>query len=69
MNKLSFDKLREDNFKSTVYTAHYSPCEWERKPSENDSCYGKLDGIRRRITKGYTVLTGSLQRKVSKLIN
>ena len=49
-------KQREENSKSTIYTTQYSPDEWGRRLSENENCYGKLDGIRRRLTTGYTIL-------------
>ena len=49
-------KQREENGKSTIFTTQYSPDEWGRRLSENENCYGKLDGIRRRLTTGYTIL-------------
>jgi len=40
---------------STMFTSQYAPSEWGRHLSDEEGCYGKLDGIRRRLTTGYTV--------------
>lgn len=49
-------KLRDDLGKPTLFTCQYSPDEWGNKLSYEPECYGKLDGIRRRLTSGYTIL-------------
>ena len=49
-------KTRDDLGTSTVFTSQYAPDEWGSKLSDDDGCYGKCDGIRRRLTKGFTVL-------------
>ena len=49
-------KLRDDLGTSTLYSSQYSPDEWGKYLSDEPECYGKLDGIRRRLTTGYTVL-------------
>jgi DNA replication protein DnaC len=49
-------KSRTDLGTSTVFCTQYSPDEWGVHLSEDNTCYGKLDGIRRRLTDGYTVL-------------
>lgn len=49
-------KLRDDLGTSTLYSSQYSPDEWGKHLSDEPECYGKLDGIRRRLTTGYTVL-------------
>ena len=36
--------------------SRYSPDEWGNQLSDEKECYGKLDGIRRRLTTGFTVL-------------
>ena len=33
----------------------YAPDEWGKQLSEQPDCFGKLDGIRRRLTDGFTV--------------
>ena len=48
-------KTRTDLGKSTMFTSQYAPSEWGRHLSDEEGCYGKLDGIRRRLTTGYTV--------------
>ena len=48
-------KTRTDLKTSTVYTSQYAPSEWGKYLSDEENCYGKLDGIRRRLTTGYTV--------------
>ena len=49
-------KLRDDLGTSTVFSCQYSPDEWGKQLSDENECYGKLDGIRRRLTTGFTVL-------------
>lgn len=49
-------KLRDDLGTSTLYSCQYSPDEWGRQLSDEEECYGKLDGIRRRLTTGFTIL-------------
>lgn len=49
-------KKREEGKKSTFFTTQHAPDEWGKKLSGNEICFGKLDGIRRRLTKGFTVL-------------
>lgn len=49
-------KMRDDFGTSTLFSCQYSPDEWGRQISDEEGCYGKLDGIRRRLTTGYTVL-------------
>lgn len=39
-----------------MFCTQYSPDEWGIHLSADKTCYGKLDGIRRRLTDGYTVL-------------
>lgn len=48
-------KTRTDLKTSTMFTCQYAPSEWGKQLSDEDGCYGKLDGIRRRLTTGYTV--------------
>ena len=48
-------KTRTDLKTSTVFTSQYAPSEWGKYLSDEENCYGKLDGIRRRLTTGYTV--------------
>lgn len=48
-------KTRTDLGTSTMFTSQYAPSEWGRHLSDEEGCYGKLDGIRRRLTTGYTV--------------
>ena len=48
-------KTRTDIGTSTMFTSQYAPSEWGRHLSDEEGCYGKLDGIRRRLTTGYTV--------------
>ncbi len=48
-------KTRDDLGCSTVFTCQYDPSEWGKKLSDDPQCFGKLDGIRRRLTTGYTV--------------
>lgn len=49
-------KLRDDLGTSTLYRSQYSPDEWGKYFSDEPECYGKLDGIRRRLTTGYIIL-------------
>ena len=49
-------KLRDDLGTSTLFTCQYSPDECGKQLSDEKECYGKLDGIRRRLTTGFTVL-------------
>lgn len=49
-------KLRSDFGTSTLFSSQYAPDEWGKYLSDESECYGKLDGIRRRLTTGYTVL-------------
>lgn len=48
-------KTRTDLKTSTIFTSQYAPSEWGKHLSDEEGCYGKLDGIRRRLTTGYTV--------------
>lgn len=48
-------KTRSDLGTSTMFTTQYDPSEWGKHLSDEQGCYGKLDGIRRRLTTGYTV--------------
>lgn len=48
-------KSRADLGNSTVFTTQHAPNEWGKMLSDDPECYGKLDGIRRRLTTGYTV--------------
>ena len=48
-------KTRTDLKTSTLFTSQYAPSEWGKYLSDEEGCYGKLDGIRRRLTTGYTV--------------
>ena len=49
-------KMKADLGTSTLFTSQYSPDEWGKYLSDEKECYGKLDGIRRRLTTGFTVL-------------
>lgn len=49
-------KLRDDLGTSTLFNYQYSPDEWGNHLSDEKECYGKLDGIRRRLTTEFTVL-------------
>ena len=49
-------KMRADLGTSTLYSSQYAPDEWSQHLSDEPKCYGKLDGIRRRLTTGFTVL-------------
>lgn len=48
-------KTRTDLKTPTMFTSQYAPSEWGKYLSDEEGCYGKLDGIRRRLTTGYTV--------------
>jgi len=48
-------KTRTNLGTSTMFTCQYAPSEWGKQLSDEEGCYGKLDGIRRRLTTGYTV--------------
>lgn len=48
-------KNRADLHYSTVFNSQYDPSEWAKRLSDDPECFGKLDGIRRRLTTGYTV--------------
>ena len=48
-------KTRTDLKTSTMFTSQYAPSEWGKYLSDEEGCYSKLDGIRRRLTTGYTV--------------
>jgi len=48
-------KTRTDLKTSTMFTSQYAPSEWGKYLSDEEGCYGKLDGIQRRLTTGYTV--------------
>lgn len=41
---------------SSHFSCQYSPDERGNQLSDGNECYGKLDGIRRRLTAGFTVL-------------
>ena len=49
-------KLRDDLGTSTLFSCQYSPDEWGKQLSDENECYGKLDGIRRRLITGFTIL-------------
>lgn len=49
-------KMKADFGTSTFFTSQYSPDEWGKYLSDEKECYGKLDGIRRRLTTGFTIL-------------
>ena len=49
-------KMKADFGTSTLFTSQYSPDEWGKYLSDEKECYGKLDGIRRRLTTGFTIL-------------
>ena len=54
-------KKRDDFCTSTLFSCQYSSDEWGKQLSYEEGCYGKLDGIRRRLTTGYTVLIERVQ--------
>ena len=49
-------KLRYHLGTSTLFSCQYSPDEWGKQLSDENECDRKLDGIRRRLTTGFTVL-------------
>lgn len=49
-------KLRDDLGTSTLFICQYSPDEWGNHLNDEKECYGRLGGIRRRLTTGFTVL-------------
>ena len=51
-------KSRADLHYPTVFNTQYEPSEWGewgKRLSDDPDCFGKLDGIRRRLTTGFTV--------------
>ena len=48
-------KTRSDLGYPTVFTSQYAPNEWGQVLSDDPQCFGKLDGILRRLTTGFTV--------------
>ena len=48
-------KSRADLHYPTVFNTQYEPSEWSKWLSDDPGCFGKLDGIRRRLTTGFTV--------------
>jgi len=48
-------KSRADLHYPTVFNTQYDPSEWGKWLSDDPGCFGKLDGIRRRLTTGFTV--------------
>ena len=48
-------KSRADLHYPTVFNTQYEPSEWGKWLSDDPECFGKLDGIRRRLTTGFTV--------------
>ena len=56
MNQEKYQKEFDDLGTSTLFSCQYSPHEWGNTLSYEPECYGKLDGIRRRLTTGFTVL-------------
>lgn len=55
-NYTAFQFIRDDLGTSTLFSCQYSPDEWGKQLSDENECYGKLDGIRRRLATGFTVL-------------
>ncbi len=49
-------KRRTDLGTTTMFTCQYAPSEWGSQLSDVPDCYGKLDGIRRRLTSGYSIV-------------
>ena len=49
-------KLRDDFGISPLFSCQYSPDEWGNQLSDEKEYYGKLDGIRHKLTTGFTVL-------------
>ena len=48
-------KSRADLHYPTVFNTQYEPSEWGKRLSDDPDCFGKLDGIRRRLTTGFTI--------------
>ena len=48
-------KSRADRHLPTVFNTQYEPDTWGKRLSTDPECYGKLGGIRRRLTTGFTV--------------
>ena len=48
-------KSRTDLHYPTVFNTQYEPSEWGKRLSDDPDCFGKLDGIRRRLTTGFTI--------------
>ncbi len=48
-------KTRDELGFPTVFNSQHDPSEWGKTLSDDPECYGMLDGIRRRLTKGFTV--------------
>lgn len=48
-------KSRADLHYPTVFNTQYDPSEWGKWLSDDPGCFGKMDGIRRRLTTGFTV--------------
>ena len=48
-------KTQTDLKTSTMLTSQYASSEWGKYLSDEEGRYGKLDGIRLRLTTGYTV--------------
>lgn len=48
-------KMRTDQHRSTLFSSQYNPEEWGKCLGLEQSGYGKVDGIRRRLTSGYIV--------------
>ena len=49
-------KMRTEQQRSTLFSSQYHPEEWGSCLGFEQSGYGKVDGIRRRLTSGYTVV-------------
>ena len=48
-------KSRTDLHYPTAFNTQYEPSEWGKRLSDDPDCFGKLDGIRRRLTTGFTI--------------
>jgi DNA replication protein DnaC len=48
-------KGRTDLHYPTVFNTQYEPSEWGKRLSDDPDCFGKLDGIRRRLITGFTI--------------
>lgn len=51
-----FIMFRDDLGNAVLFICQYLPDEWGNQLSDERECHGKLDGIRRRLTTGFTVL-------------